>query len=87
MLEARGMIVVPESNSEIDEAIRWYYSTITARAHDYMAGLIMKLTWEDVKSLTEYEPSFLPTRDLAAYSFVIDSVYLEFLVKNKEESK
>lgn len=81
------MIKAPESNDDVDEAIRWYYSTISARGHDYAAGLIMKLTWDHVKSLVGYEPTFLSTRDLAFYCFVLDSVYLEFLVENKEKPK
>lgn len=76
----------PESNDTVDEVIRWYFVTTEARDVDYMSGTIKKLTWEDVKSLVSYEPTWIPTRDLAAFCFQADAEYISYIQKNKESS-
>lgn len=78
------MIKPVESNEEIDEAIRWFFVTLEARDVDYMSGTIKKITWNDVKSLVGYEPTWIPTRDLAAYCFQADSEYQRYIQKQRE---
>lgn len=81
-----GFLREPESNETVEEVIRWYFSTVEARDVDYMSGVIKKLTWEDVKSLVTYEPTWIGTRDLAKYAFIADVVYINDLQKQRDSS-
>ena len=77
----------PESNEEIDEAIRWYFRVLPARRVSYFAGIVEKLSWEDVKSLVGFEFSWVPTVRLAHYSFEFDEIYINHLSDLKEKNR
>ena len=83
-MKKAGFLKVPESNEIVDEVLRWYFSTVEARDVDYMNGIIKKLTWNDVKSLVEYEATWIATRDLAKYCFIADNEYVKFCSEKKK---